>query len=903
MSPRIARGLSETETARPLNRWMRAVLYASSMVFIVNGVQLLSGQTATYFAWTAQPLSAATLGAAYFGLAAGQFIAARQRTWAAARLAVPWLWVLLGLFLGLTIVHWGEFHFASPPAIPRFAAWFWVISYAGIALASVLATGLQLRMPGGDPPRQTPLPKALRIAFILQVLLIGVPGTILLLLPKVFFPGWLYTPSELTIQATGTGFIAIGVLALHAFRENDLTRIKPLGALFTVFSVLELIVLALNVGVIDWRSPTAWTFVVLILTLVDPGTHALFGRKVLRLRKAKHEAPARGTPGDATADRPGPPGPALDKAYGATRFGEPMGKPDSAADARQGGRPRPIAERPWFRLWPQDVPKSLDYPEISVPELMHRAAQLYPNRAAYRFFGAPMTYWECADAVDRFAAGLRKIGVRPGDRVSVMLLSTPHAAIVLGGVLEAGGILVQTSPLYTPQEIERLYNDAGVETVVTLDLFWPKVAKVKPKTKVARVVVCDMADFLTTPVRQLYGLQKRRNLKKAGNWPLRIADEPWVYRFADLAATPPEREKAVVVKPDDVAVLQYTGGTTGIPKGAMLTHRNLVAGAFQGGVWFGNGKGPDRIVSSGVPFHVSGLIGGLQFLIRGDENILVPDPRAFGTILKELQKRKATILAGPPTMYVAMLRDPKYRKYDVRSLRASIATSAPLPHEVRVEFERWAGCRLLSAYGLTEACPAISNSLEGLERDGAGIPQSDTDAAIIDADDSGKMMATGEVGELAIRGPQVMKGYWNLPEETARVFHDDWLLTGDLATMGEDGYFTIVDRKKDMINASGYKVYPVEVEDVLFAHPAVSEAAVIGVPDAYRGETVKAFIVRKPGVAVTEQEIVAFCKERLAPYKVPKIFEFVSDLPKTVVGKVLHRELREREQEKPSSPV
>ncbi len=285
-------------------------------------------------------------------------------------------------------------------------------------------------------------------------------------------------------------------------------------------------------------------------------------------------------------------------------------------------------------------------------------------------------------------------------------------------------------------------------------------------------------------------------------------------------------------------------------------------------------------------------------MVRGDENILVPDPRAFGTILKQLQKRKATILAGPPTMYIAMLRDPKYRKYNLRSLRASIATSAPLPHEVRVEFERWAGCRLLSEYGLTEACPAVANPLVGPERDGAGIPQSDTDAAIVDADNPGKMLMTGEVGELAIRGPQVMKGYWNHPEETARVIRDGWLLTGDLATMDEHGYFMIVDRKKDMINASGYKVYPVEVEDVLFAHPAVQEAAVIGVPDAYRGETVKAFIVRKPAVAVTDQEIVAFCKERLAPYKVPRILEFVPELPKTVVGKVLHRELRERERAK-----
>ncbi len=560
--------------------------------------------------------------------------------------------------------------------------------------------------------------------------------------------------------------------------------------------------------------------------------------------------------------------------------------------------------KPWYGRWPAGVPRSIDYPDIPVHELLRRAAKEYPDRPALRFYGKTTTYRNLDAAADRFAAGLRGIGVRPGDRVSLVLPNTPHFVVAFFGVLRAGGIVVQTNPLYTPRELEELWADAGVETVVALDLFWHNVAPAKASTSVRRVVVCDVAEFLRTPLRQLYPIKKRRDLKKAGHWPLTIPSEPWIHRFADLAATPSDRSAEPGAQPDDVAVLQYTGGTTGTPKGAMLTHRNLVANGLQTAAWFPAGPeaGPERVMGAIPLFHVYGLTAVMLFsIVRGNEVILYPNPREIEAILKLVDKTKPSLFPGVPTMYIAILRHPKLAKYDLRSIRACISGAAPLPNEVRRQFEAATGGRLVEGYGLTEASPVTHcNPLNGVVKECIGIPFPDTDAKIVDADDATKEVSQGESGELAVRGPQVMKGYWNKPSETAAVLRDGWLLTGDIAKMDSDGYFAIVDRKKDMILCSGYNVYPREVEEVLFMHPAVAEAAAIGIPDPYRGETVKAFVVLKTGAAATADEIIAFCKERLAPFKVPKAIEFAKDLPKSLVGKVLRRELRARELAKAS---
>jgi len=555
-------------------------------------------------------------------------------------------------------------------------------------------------------------------------------------------------------------------------------------------------------------------------------------------------------------------------------------------------------DRPWHRQWPEGVPKTIDVPEIPLHELLRRAAQAHGARPAIRFYGRQTTYRELDDAADRFAAGLRKIGVGRGDRVSLVLPNTPHFFVAFFGVLRAGGIVVQTNPLYTGRELEQLWADAGVETAIALDLFWPSVAKARAG-RLKRVVIADVAEYLRTPLRQLYPIKKRRDLKKQGHWPLEIPAEPDVLRFADLLGTPAERDREPAIRPsEDIAVLQYTGGTTGTPKGAMLTHRNLVANALQTAAWLPEkGPGQERFLGAIPLFHVYGLTTVmLAPLTLGAEVVLHPNPREIEAILKLINKTRPTIFPGVPTMYIGILRHPKVTKYDLRSVKVCISGAAPLPNEVRHEWEKVTGGRIVEGYGLTEASPVThANPLVGTVKEGIGLPFPDTDCRIVDPEEPTREVPLGGVGELAIAGPQVMKGYWNKPSETADVLKDGWLLTGDIARMDEDGYFFIVDRKKDMILCSGYNVYPREVEEVLFMHPAVAEAAAIGVPDAYRGETVKAFVILKAGTTATEDEVVAFCKERLAPFKVPKGVEFVTVLPKSLVGKVLRRELRERE--------
>lgn len=566
-----------------------------------------------------------------------------------------------------------------------------------------------------------------------------------------------------------------------------------------------------------------------------------------------------------------------------------------------------MLNRPWHKHWPEGVPTTIDYPDIAVHELLRRAAKAHGDRVALSFYGKTITYRELDEQADRFAAGLRKIGMKARDRVSLVLPNTPHFFVAFFGALRAGGIVVQTNPLYTPRELEQLWNDAGVETVVALDMFWANVSKARPTTQVKRVVVCDAADYLKAPLRQLYPIKKKKDLKKAGHWPLEIPDEAWVHRFAKVLETPPTPGSEPTVNPAaDVAVLQYTGGTTGTPKAAMLTHRNLVANAHQTASWLGaKSEGQERFLAAIPLFHVYGLTTVMTVpLVLGAMVILYPNPREIPQILKLINRTKPTLFPGVPTMYIAILRNPKVGKYDLRSIKACVSGAAPLPNEVRHEFEKVTGGRIVEGYGLTEASPVThANPLTGVVKEGIGIPFPDTDARIVAADDPTRELSQGEVGELAIQGPQVMKGYWNRPEESAAVLRDGWLLTGDIARMDEDGYFFIVDRKKDMILCSGYNVYPREVEEVLFMHPAVAEAAAIGLPDPYRGETVKAFVILKPGMTATEDEVIAFCKERLAPFKVPKQVEFATDLPKTLVGKVLRRELKERELARAKAPA
>ena len=558
-------------------------------------------------------------------------------------------------------------------------------------------------------------------------------------------------------------------------------------------------------------------------------------------------------------------------------------------------------DRPWFAHWPEGVPKTIDYPRIPIERMLRQTADAHPDTVATSFYGAELTYRELDDLVDRFAAGLRKLDVRPGDRVGLLVPNAPPYVIGFFGIQRVGGIVVQTNPLYTPRELANLYSDAGASVVVCLDLFLANVLRAKPSTPIRHVIVADLKDFLPAPLAMLYPIRRRSDLKKASHWPLEIPKEPWIHRFREMLDRRGERgREPQAVDPEDVAVLQYTGGTTGTPKGAMLTHRSLVANAFQCASWVPNTvPGQERSLVAIPLFHIYGLMVGLMVSVRLAATMsLVPDPRDLKRLFKVIDRERPTLFPAVPTLYVALLGHPGLRKVNMRGIRACLSGAAPLPVEVRRRWEALTGGRLVEGYGLTEASTVVTaNPLTkgGLVKEGVGIPFPDTDVRIVDLETGTRDLPLGEAGELLVRGPQLMKGYWNQPEETAAALRDGWLHTGDVATMDADGYLYIVERKKDLIIASGFNVYPREVEEVLYMHPAVSEAAVVGVPDPYRGETVKAFVVLRPGASATDQEIIAFCRERLAAFKVPRRVEFRTDLPKSQIGKILRRSLRDEE--------
>ncbi len=565
-------------------------------------------------------------------------------------------------------------------------------------------------------------------------------------------------------------------------------------------------------------------------------------------------------------------------------------------------------ERQWYRHWPEGIPKTLDYPHIPVERMLRQTADAHPDTMATVFFGAKLTYREIDDLADRFAAALRRIGVKRGDRVGLLSPNSPGFVIAFFGIQRVGGIVVQTNPLYTPRELARLYADAGATAVVCLDLFFANILRAKPETPIRHVIVMDLKDFLPAALAMVYPIRRRSDLKKAGHWPLDIPQEPWVHRFREMLETPPERGREPQdVDWEDVAVLQYTGGTTGTPKGAMLNHRSLVANAYQCAGWVpGTVAGQERSVVAIPMFHIYGLMVGLMVSVRLAATMsLVPDPRDLKHLLRVIDRERPTLFPAVPTLYVALLSHPRLPKVNMKGIQACLSGAAPLPVEVRRRWESLTGGRLVEGYGLTEASTVVcANPLtkDGLVKEGVGIPFPDTEVRIVDLESGTQDLPLGEAGELLVRGPQVMKGYWNQPEETAETLRDGWLHTGDVATMDEDGYLYIVERKKDLIIASGFNVYPREVEEVLYLHPAVLEAAAIGVPDPYRGESVKAFVVLKPGATATDQEIIAFCRERLASFKAPRQVEFRKDLPKSAIGKILRRDLRDQERAKTPAP-
>ena len=546
-------------------------------------------------------------------------------------------------------------------------------------------------------------------------------------------------------------------------------------------------------------------------------------------------------------------------------------------------------EQPWLAYYPEGVRPHLEYPARPAYHDLFESVRQYPDRTALIFYDKRTTYRELGEQIDRFAAALvRRLGVKPGDRVGVILPNCPQHVIATVGIQRAGAIPVLFNPMYVAREIEHQVKDSGCRVMVTLDLFW---AKVKEAGGCTTYIQTGIQDALPFPLNFLFPLK---------------AKPPKIPASEALRMTALLKEDARGFTPvpadwnEDPAMLMYTGGTTGVSKGVMLTHANLTANIAQIKEWIQRPAGKQDVVMAVLPlFHSYGMTATLGFaLASGAACILVPkfDPKE---ILKLIAKHRPTSFPGVPTIYTALLNDPEIAKYNLKSIEFCVSGAAPLPVELLHKFESITGASILEGYGLTETSPVThGNPLNGRRKPGSvGLPYPDTQVRIISLE-TGEDLPLGQEGEVLLKGPQVMKGYWNKPEETAAVLKDGWLYTGDIGKMDEEGYLYIVDRKKDMIIAGGFNIYPREIDEVLYQHPKVAEACSVGVPDAYRGETVKAFVVLKPGETATEQEILDFCKERLAAYKRPRAVEFLAALPKSTVGKVLRRVLAEQERQK-----
>jgi long-chain acyl-CoA synthetase len=547
-------------------------------------------------------------------------------------------------------------------------------------------------------------------------------------------------------------------------------------------------------------------------------------------------------------------------------------------------------EKPWLAHYPEDVLQTISYPEESLYQILHRSAQKYPDHPAIIFFGNRITYRELLEQVDRLATALHKQGVQKQDRVALFLPNCPQSVIAYYAALRLGAIVVQVNPLYVERELKYQLEDAGVEVLIALDLLYPKIRNIRETVPLRQVILTSIKDYLPFPLNRLYTLKQFKDRNR-----VKIHKEEEVRYLTELIREHPSAPPNIEVKPQDIALLQYTGGTTGTSKGVILTHRNLVVNAVQCRNGLPKLRDGEETVLAVLPFfHVFGMTVAMNLAIYAGFSMVLLPRFEVAKVLKAIDKYKPTFFPGVPTMYVAINNYPKLHRYDLSSLKFCLSGAAPLPLEVMERFEAITGSRIVEGYGLTEASPVTHcNPVWGLRKPGSiGFPFPDTEAKVVDPD-TGADLPVGEIGELVIRGPQVMQGYWHRDQETESTLKEGWLFTGDLAKMDEEGYFYIIDRKKDLIIASGFNVYPREVEEVLYEHPKILEAAVIGIPDPYRGETVKAFVVLKKDQKATEEEILDFCRKNLAAYKVPTQIEFKDQLPKTLVGKVLRRVLRE----------
>jgi long-chain acyl-CoA synthetase len=555
-----------------------------------------------------------------------------------------------------------------------------------------------------------------------------------------------------------------------------------------------------------------------------------------------------------------------------------------------------MTHRVWHDAYDVGVPPEIGPLDRPLPAFLEASARDYPEATALIFLNRRITYRELKDHVDRLAAAFVRLGVERGTRVAILLPNLPQTVIAFHAVLATGATVVMTNPLYVEREIEYQWRDAGCSVAVVTDYLWARrLSAIRDRLPIEHYIVTSIPEYLRFPrnilARVALGLHHPPMAA-----PVHQTSAVHLFRVL-VHDTPPERPDRSIAM-DDVAALQYTGGTTGVPKGAMLTHRNLAANAQQLASWFVGAKPGHEVMLGALPFfHVFGLTVAMNYpVLIAAANVIIPDPRDIRRIVANTARHRVTLFPAVPAMFNAILEDPRRRSVDLTSVTACFSGAAPLPPDVLERFEALTGSRIVEGYGLTEASPVTHvNPLFGRRKIGSvGVPCPGTDMKIVSLEDGATEVAVGTAGELLVKGPQVMRGYWKSPEASADVLADGWLRTGDIATVDAEGYTFIAGRKKDLIIASGYNIYPDEIDAVLAAHPAVLESATIGVPDARRGETVKSFVVTRPGQATTEAELIAYCRRELAPYKVPRSIEFLRELPKGSTLKVLRRELRRR---------
>jgi len=531
------------------------------------------------------------------------------------------------------------------------------------------------------------------------------------------------------------------------------------------------------------------------------------------------------------------------------------------------------------------VPKHLELLQVPLQEILHKCAKEFPQKTSIIYGGRETTYVQLETRSNQFALSLVKLGVKKGDRVAIFLPNIPQFIITYFGVIKAGAVVTAINPLYREREVECQLKDSEAQTIVTLDSLYPTIVKSKQKTKLKNVILTGKDEYCYKKTR-----------------PIDVTNTIAFQALSEKEASNPPNVK---LNPnEDLAALQYTGGTTGTAKGAMLTHTNLLSNALSFAAWIKGTTAQETFLTALPLFHIYGMTTSMTVPISLAAKMVLMPRFEPAKALEAIQKHRVTVFCSVPTMYSTLLANPELGKYDLTSIRACISGASPLPPQTQKQFMQATGGSLVEGYGLTEASPVthcnpVDTIMKMLKVGSIGLPLPDTDARIVDLGSASKTLGVGETGELEVKGPQVMKGYWRKPEETALVLHDGWLLTGDIAHMDKDGYFYITDRKKDLIKYSGYSVYPRDLEDLLYEHPAVKLCAVIGKPDPLAGEIPKAFIVLKEGALVSAEEIKSFVNDKVAPYKAIREVEFRKDLPVSSAGKVLKRQLREEKRLNP----